>query len=56
MARTNVRSQWQRAGLVSLAAVVVGLGAIVVAGHRARAVDVVTDEPREPVIAGPDGK
>ncbi len=42
-------------GLVSLAAVVVGLGAIVVAGHRARSVEVVTDEPREPVIAGPDG-
>jgi hypothetical protein len=37
--------------LVSLAAVVVGLGAIVVAGRRARRREVVADEPGEPVQA-----
>ena len=40
-------------GLVSLAAVVVGLGAIVVAGRRARSVDRVVPEPREPVPTAP---
>jgi hypothetical protein len=39
--------------LVSLAAVVVGLGAIAVAGHRARRRDVVTDESGEPVRTPP---
>jgi hypothetical protein len=39
--------------LVSLAAVVVGLGAIAVAGRRARRRDVVTDEPGEPVPTSP---
>jgi hypothetical protein len=39
--------------LVSLATVVVGLGAIAVAGRRARRRDVVTDEPGEPVRTPP---
>jgi hypothetical protein len=39
--------------LVSLAAVVVGLGAIAVAGRRARRPDVVTDEAEEPVRTPP---
>ena len=39
--------------LVSLAAAVVGLGAIAVAGRRARRRDVVTDEPGDPVRTPP---
>lgn len=39
--------------LVSLAAVVVGLGAIAVAGHRARRRDMVADEPGEQVPTPP---
>ena len=40
-------------GLVGLAAVVVGLGAIVMAGSRARRGDVVTEEPGGPMPAPP---
>ncbi len=40
-------------GLVGLAAVVVGLGAIVMAGNRARRGDVVTEEPGGPMPAPP---
>jgi hypothetical protein len=40
-------------GLASLAAAVVGLGAIVVAGRRARSADRVVPEPREPMPTAP---